>query len=302
MGPTMAEALVHSQGRSLDFFVKTAAVASQDLGSGRVRLVLGAIATERGHGWQSDLSRKTGIHQTTWSKIAQGERGAGRDVITALSNVLGIDPRFFTEPSLGDAPDYRRFVGRETHVELDDERHRVVEDFITEQRLEPSTAEDFRRTAKAFGGNFVRDDLVRLLPVIRERDARLCAEAAGEPDPAPRDLALRRRHRQGAPARRATRPERHPGPGGSGSAHAVVRACTGTARGASANGCSTCGRGCPSLAAGAVQTPPGVAREPFRRYARPRFRGRATPPEVAPSERRVARRHRGPQDLRRVAT
>lgn len=59
------------------------------------------------------------------------------DLVKLLADELGVT----TDDLLG--------AGRqppESRVERDDERHQVVEDFIAEQRLEPATAEDFRRT------------------------------------------------------------------------------------------------------------------------------------------------------------
>jgi hypothetical protein len=86
----------------------------------RLRLFLAQYEQEFGYGWQTRLAQLTGRHQTHLGRMAKGERGPGLDDVTAIVSELGVNERFFYDASLGDAPDYRDFVG--TRVERDDER------------------------------------------------------------------------------------------------------------------------------------------------------------------------------------
>lgn len=85
----------------------------------RLRLFLAQYEQEHGYGWQTRLSQLTGRHQTHLGRMAKGERGPGLDDVTAIVRELGVNERFFYDERLGDAPDYRDFVG--TRTERDDE-------------------------------------------------------------------------------------------------------------------------------------------------------------------------------------
>jgi transcriptional regulator with XRE-family HTH domain len=124
------------------------------------------------------------------SAVAQWRKGypiPKQDKVDRFASTFGIRDEYFGDPALGDAPDYRAFLGRKgARIERID-GHPVLEDFIAEQRLHQAEADDLRSQARAWGGRFVRDELLLLLPAVRARAARLRAEAAGEPDPAPRE-------------------------------------------------------------------------------------------------------------------
>jgi transcriptional regulator with XRE-family HTH domain len=156
----------------------------------RSRLILLMEALREEHDLQSDrqVAMAVGLDPSYAQRLREGVTQPGLDQISKVCAKVGLPAAFFTDPTLGDAPDYRDFVGRrETRVEREDERHPVVEAFITEQRLDQTEADDLRRQVRAWGGRFVRDELLLLLPAIRMRAARLKAEAAGEPT-APREL------------------------------------------------------------------------------------------------------------------
>ena len=84
----------------------------------RLRAFFTQLEREQGYGWKSEVARRTGLHQSHVGRIAAGERGAGPAKIEAVQNAYGISPAYFSDPSLGDEPDYRAFV-TQTTVELD---------------------------------------------------------------------------------------------------------------------------------------------------------------------------------------
>jgi transcriptional regulator with XRE-family HTH domain len=164
------------------------------------------IREERGLTADRQVAIAVGLDPSYAQRIRENVTQPGLEQLDKVCRKLSLAPTFFTDPSIGDAPDYRAFLGREARVERDDERHEVVEAFIVEQRLEAELAEDLRRQVRAAGGRFVRDELLMLLPAIRMRAARLRAEAAGEPDPAPRELPAVPEGRRRVPPGKKGRP------------------------------------------------------------------------------------------------
>lgn len=97
----------------------------EELARDRARVLLEQLQEELGYGWQSELARRTGVHQTTISKIRNRDRGAGLKSIRRIGRALGIQERFFSDAALGSHPDYRHYLvgtvegrrGREVVVE-----------------------------------------------------------------------------------------------------------------------------------------------------------------------------------------
>lgn len=69
---------------------------------------------ERHHGWQSRFADIVGTSQTYISDLASQKDGrtAGAKVIEGAIAGFGLAREFFTDPSLGPAPNYRDFLGR----------------------------------------------------------------------------------------------------------------------------------------------------------------------------------------------
>jgi hypothetical protein len=96
---------------------KTFGMDASELAHRRALLVVESFAAEHGRGWQAELSKITGIHQTTLSKLKKTSRDAGTTVIGALISKLKIKPSFFYDPLLGDSPDYQQHSDLESRVE-----------------------------------------------------------------------------------------------------------------------------------------------------------------------------------------
>lgn len=118
---------------------------------------------------QQAIADRTGgeVSQSAISSYVSGTRRAKLDSAIAIGRAFGKPLDYFTS---------------ESSVERVD-AHPVLEDFIAEQRLDQAEADDLRSQARAWGGRFVRDELLLLLPAVRARAARLRAEAAGEAEP-----------------------------------------------------------------------------------------------------------------------
>lgn len=74
----------------------------------RFRLLLQQLTKETGGA--SRAGRLLGLKQSYSSMILNDERGASWDVITRAIELFPVAERFFTDPALGDAPDYRKHV------------------------------------------------------------------------------------------------------------------------------------------------------------------------------------------------
>lgn len=157
----------------------------------RVRLFLAQYAAEHGYGWQTRLAALTNRHQTHLGRVSQGKRGPGLEDVAAIVRELGVSERFFYDESLGEAPDYRQFVGenRETRVERDDAAvHPVVEQVLRERHASPEAAARLRAAPlRLFGGTPDPFTVATILSAI-EADVRreAGAQAAGR-EPAPKE-------------------------------------------------------------------------------------------------------------------
>lgn len=113
----MARGLFESQAHCHVSACKTFGMDASELAHRRALLVVESFAAEHGRGWQAELSKITGIHQTTLSKLKRSSRDAGTTVIGALISKLKIKPAFFYDPLLGDSPDYQQHSDLESRVE-----------------------------------------------------------------------------------------------------------------------------------------------------------------------------------------
>jgi hypothetical protein len=95
---------------------------AEELWQRRFLLLVDQFKEENGEawGWKSRLADRLGQDASTINKITTDARPVTKGMVNAAITKFPIDPRFFYDPSLGDAPDYRDFVG--TRVERDNER------------------------------------------------------------------------------------------------------------------------------------------------------------------------------------
>lgn len=95
---------------------------AEDLWQRRFLLLVDQYEREQGSswGWKSKLAGRLGVDASTVNKMTTGARAVSKDVVTAAITRFPIDPSFFYDEALGDAPDYHDFVG--TRVERDDDR------------------------------------------------------------------------------------------------------------------------------------------------------------------------------------
>ena len=95
---------------------------AEDCGNGGSLLLVDQYEREQGSswGWKSKLAGRLGVDASTVNKMTTGARAVSKDVVTAAITRFPIDPSFFYDEALGDAPDYHDFVG--TRVERDDDR------------------------------------------------------------------------------------------------------------------------------------------------------------------------------------
>ena len=98
------------------------------------------------------------------------------DLVKRLADELGVT----TDDLLG--------AGRathESHVVREDERNEIVEQVIREERASEEAARRLRPLVKGYGG---RPDARLVVGFLGSIEQQLRREAAGEPDPAPREL------------------------------------------------------------------------------------------------------------------
>lgn len=84
----------------------------------RLRLFFKQFAANYGYGWQSEVARRTGIHQTHVGRIANGDRGASPATIEAVQRGFALAPAFFNEPDLGVEPDFGKYVDLDEPMEM----------------------------------------------------------------------------------------------------------------------------------------------------------------------------------------
>lgn len=71
------------------------------------------------YGWQSRVARRLGVDTSTINKIVHGHRGVDGQLIFRTCERLGLDPSFFSDAGLGDAPRYLDFVTKGTSHQLE---------------------------------------------------------------------------------------------------------------------------------------------------------------------------------------
>lgn len=104
------------------------------LARSRLVLLLEQVQEERGLSLKA-AAESIKLDQSYASKLTKGQaRSPGLETLNTICQAAGLQMRFFTDPSLGESPDHRRFIGRrETHVERDDaEGSPAVEAYLAE--------------------------------------------------------------------------------------------------------------------------------------------------------------------------
>lgn len=161
-------------------------MAEDALWQRRFVLLLEQFEQEHGseRGWKSRLAKDLGQDPSTINKVTTQARPVTHGLVTAAITELGVHPDFFYNPALGDAPDYRQFVGRaETRVEREDDAvHPVVEQVLRERHASPEAAARLRAVPlRAFGGS---PDPFTVATILSAIEADVRREAAGEaPEP-----------------------------------------------------------------------------------------------------------------------
>ena len=67
---------------------------------------------KKSRGWQADFAREIGKTPAAVSQYWGGETRPEPDTLDATAKALNIPVEFFTDPSLGESPNYRDFVGK----------------------------------------------------------------------------------------------------------------------------------------------------------------------------------------------
>lgn len=85
-------------------------MASPTLASRRFRVLADALIAEEG-GVKARAGKRLGLSQPHFSMLARGVNNAEWSTCEAVARKLRLQLRYFTDPSLGEAPDYRDFLG-----------------------------------------------------------------------------------------------------------------------------------------------------------------------------------------------
>lgn len=101
-------------------------------------------------------------------------RSVGQSVRSKIQKKLGLDPRFFDDPTLGETPRYRDHLLSGTRVDRDeDERYPgLVAYLIANPALDPAYARELRQMAVRIGpDHFTFESAEKLVSSFRARDA-----------------------------------------------------------------------------------------------------------------------------------
>jgi len=82
----------------------------------RFRALMATFQEEHGYGWQSALAKKVGVTQGLISHIVNDKKSPGPDCIEGAIERMRVSEDFFRDASLGEKPDYRRFVGKSRYA------------------------------------------------------------------------------------------------------------------------------------------------------------------------------------------
>lgn len=116
---------------------------------------------------QREVAAKLGVTQAAISFYVQGDRNAKPDKIEAAMRKLHLRAEFFNDPSIGDSPDYREFLGGGERTERDADRgYPVVERYL--EQLEqagtpalPAHARRLRGVRLSGGPDDMDEEMVR---------------------------------------------------------------------------------------------------------------------------------------------
>jgi hypothetical protein len=150
-------------------------VIDLDLIKRRTLALLRQLDAERPYGWQTDLAREVWGDVKKQSHINQmlnEKKGAGIKTAQELARGMGLSMAFFTDPTLGDAPDYRRWVGvkapaittldTSTAQEMPTSWEEDMEWAIGSAKLTGAAADEFRRRRRSIGFAIGRTALMAL--------------------------------------------------------------------------------------------------------------------------------------------
>lgn len=158
-------------------------------------MLLEQVEEEFGAGWQSELARRTGLHQTTISKLRAEQRGKELrdDTLAKLARGLKIPRSFFSDRSLGRSPDYRDFINaRET--ERTEQGRAIVRAWLESEEGALVTADQAERLLSMdWGGVDVTPRMVRVLWLELDAEDRGRRIRPAAEDQAPTDLGDKRR-------------------------------------------------------------------------------------------------------------
>lgn len=83
------------------------------IATARYRALVEQLGAELEHryGWKSSVARRLLVQPSYLSKVVSGDvTTVGREIIDRAAVALGLRARFFNDPTLGEAPDYRQHV------------------------------------------------------------------------------------------------------------------------------------------------------------------------------------------------
>ncbi|MBK8173154.1 MAG: helix-turn-helix transcriptional regulator [Sandaracinaceae bacterium] len=93
-------------------------------------------AENQRHGWKSELARRIKKTPSAVSQYAAGTLKAETDTIQVAIEAFGIDPTFFSDPSLGESPNYRDFIGKKPARVAGVAESRIERDPIDESSMD----------------------------------------------------------------------------------------------------------------------------------------------------------------------
>lgn len=103
-------------------------------------------AENQRHGWKSELARRIKKTPSAVSQYAAGTLKAETDTIQIAIEAFGIDPAFFSDPGLGESPNYSDFIGKKSQhaVALTPSKHASM---VAESRTEYTGTDDYPTAA-----------------------------------------------------------------------------------------------------------------------------------------------------------
>lgn len=151
----------------------------------KARFLVLASALEEELGSNVKAAKALGVHESYIHKLRTNEaRAISQDKIDGACALLGLSRSFFTDPTLGDRPDYHEHLAKKTHVELHrDDGYPEVERYIADMEtagtpVAPAHATELRSYRSSAGAaGMTREVVIGLHRGMVARDARRQLEA-----------------------------------------------------------------------------------------------------------------------------